>query len=157
MREAEDHGSSFYKLFDCIYVQSDIITNESSGAGTRAALFLIQSIHQAMIKFSHCASIILILHLTAPFAFCDDPNLISQLQKLPSVHSVTSTPTKSKPKQIIIHLLNWHFVSKEDFAADLLDSSDSILSESEIDNRYLEFLDDVEAIQKEQRQILRYL
>lgn len=110
-----------------------------------------------MIKFSHCASIILILHLTAPFAFCDDPNLISQLQKLPSVHSVTSTPTKSKPKQIIIHLLNWHFISKEDFAADISDLSDGKLSEEEIDKQYLKLLNDVEAIQKEQKQILRYL
>ena len=110
-----------------------------------------------MIKFSHCASIILILHLTAPFAFCDDPNLISQLQKLPSVHSVTSTPTKPKPKQIIIHLLNWHFVSKEDFAADLSDLSDGKLLEDEIEKQYLDFLNDVETIQKEQKQILRYL
>ncbi|WP_417379467.1 hypothetical protein [Gimesia sp.] len=45
-------------------------------------------------------------------------------------------------------------MSKEDYAADL---SDSKLSESEIDKRYFEFLNDVEAIQKEQRQIVRYL
>lgn len=110
-----------------------------------------------LLKLAHCASIILCLHFTASLAFCDDSNLISQLQKLPSVHSVTSTPTKSKPKQIIIHLLNWHFVSKEDFAADLSDSSDVKLSEDEIDKQYLEFLNDVEAVQKEQKQILRYL
>jgi len=110
-----------------------------------------------MIKFSHCASIILCLHLAAPFAFCDDSDLISQLRKLPSVHSVTSTPIKSKPKQIIIHLLNWHFVSNEDFAADLSDSSAGKLSEEEIEMRYLELLNDVDAIQKEQKQILRYL
>tara|TARA_R110002095_G_scaffold153786_4_gene133623 strand:+ start:902 stop:1705 length:804 start_codon:yes stop_codon:yes gene_type:complete len=104
-----------------------------------------------------CASIILCLHFAAPIALCDDPNLISQLRKLPSVHSVTSTPTKSKPKQIIIHLLNWHFISKEDYAADLSDSSDGDLSEDEIEKQYLAFLNDVEAIQKEQKQILRYL
>lgn len=110
-----------------------------------------------MFKIAHYASIIICLHIAAPLVFCDDSNLISQLQKLPSVHSITSTPIKTKPKQIIIHLLNWHFVSKEDFAADLSDSSDDELSEAEIDKRYLEFLDDVEAIQKEQKQILRYL
>ncbi|KAA0139151.1 hypothetical protein FYZ48_10935 [Gimesia chilikensis] len=111
-----------------------------------------------MFKLSHCASIIC-LHLAAPFAFCDESNLTSQLRKHPEVHSVTSKPTKPKPKpkQIIIHLLNWHFVSKEDFAADLSDSSDDELSEAEIEKRYLEFLKDVEAIQKEQKQILRYL
>lgn len=110
-----------------------------------------------MIKLAFCASLIICLHFAAPFAFCDDSNLISQLRKIPSVHSATSTPTKSNPKQIIIHLLNWHFVSKEDFAADLSASSDGKLSEEEIDKRYLEFLNDVEAIQKEQKQILRYL
>tara|TARA_R110002111_G_scaffold18931_1_gene46170 strand:+ start:21426 stop:22229 length:804 start_codon:yes stop_codon:yes gene_type:complete len=104
-----------------------------------------------------CASIILCLHLTAPIALYGDSDLISQLRIIPSVHSVTSTPTKSKPKQIIIHLLNWHFISKEDFAADLSNSSDDNLSEVEIDKQYLEFLNDVEAIQKEQEQTLRYL
>ncbi|MEQ8853589.1 hypothetical protein [Gimesia sp.] len=110
-----------------------------------------------MFKLAHCASIILCLHFADSLAFCDDSDLPTQLRKLPSVHSVTSTPTKSKPKQIIIHLLNWHFVSKEDFAADLSDSSDNEFSETEINKRYLEFLNDVEAVQKEQRQILRFL
>ena len=110
-----------------------------------------------MLKLALCASIFLYLHFAAPFAFCDDSDLISQLRKLPSVHSVTSTPTKSKPKQIIIHLLNWHFISKEDFTTDLSDLLDGNLSEAEIDKRYLEFLNDVEAIQIEQKQILRYL
>lgn len=110
-----------------------------------------------MIKLAFCASFILCLHFAAPFAFCDDSDLISQLQKLPNVHSVKSTRTNSKPKQIIIHLLNWHFVSKEDFAADLSDSSDGKILEAEINKRYLEFLKDVEAVQKEQIQILRFL
>ena len=111
----------------------------------------------AMLKIAHCASIIFCLHFAVPFALCDDSDLPTQLRKLPSVHYVTSTPTKSKPNQIIIHLLNWHFISKEDYVADLSDSSKGELSESEIDERYLEFLNDVEAIQKEQKQILRYL
>tara|TARA_R110002095_G_scaffold213886_1_gene205133 strand:+ start:43 stop:822 length:780 start_codon:yes stop_codon:yes gene_type:complete len=83
-----------------------------------------------------------------------DSDLTSQLRKLPNVHSVTSTPIKTKPKQIIIHLLNWHYISKEDFAADL---SGGKLSEADIEKRYLHFLNDVEAVQKEQKQILRYL
>ncbi|WP_291171503.1 hypothetical protein [Gimesia sp.] len=48
-------------------------------------------------------------------------------------------------------------MSKADFAADVSDSSDGKLSEAEIEKRYLEFLNDVEAIQKEQKQTLRYL
>lgn len=110
-----------------------------------------------MIKLLFSASIILCLHFAVPFVFCDDPDLLSQLRNLPSVHSVKTTPTKSKPKQIVIHLLNWHYVSKEDFAADISDLSDGKLTEDEIDKRYFEFLNDVEAIQKEQKQILRYL
>lgn len=110
-----------------------------------------------MLKLAHCASFILCLHVAAPLGLCDDSDLISQLRKIPSIHSVTSTPTKSKPKKIIIHLLNWHYVSKEDFVSDLSDSSDDKLSEAEIEKRYLEFLNDVEAIQKEQKQILRFL
>ncbi|MAX38773.1 MAG: hypothetical protein CME33_19625 [Gimesia sp.] len=104
-----------------------------------------------------CASIILYLHLAASLSFCDESKLISELRKLPGVHSVTSTPVKTKPKQIIIHLLNWHYISKEDFATDLSDSSDGELSEAEIEKRYRQFLDDVEAIQNEQEQILKYL
>lgn len=110
-----------------------------------------------MFKLFHCASIFLCLHFAASLSFCDDSDLISQLRKLPEVHSVTSTPKKTNPKQIIIHLLNWHYVSKEDFAADLSDSEDGKLSEAEIDKQYLEFLNDVKAIQKEQKKILRYL
>lgn len=106
---------------------------------------------------NRCASLIIGLHFAAPFAFCDDPYLNTQLRKLPSVHSVTSTPIKNKPKQIIIHLLNWHFISKDDYAAEISDSSDGKLSEAEINKRYLKFLNDVQAIQNEQKQILRYL
>jgi len=114
-----------------------------------------------MPRLSLCASIILCLHIAATASFADEPSpefdLSSQLRKIPVVHSVTSTATKSKPKQIIIHLLNWHFVSRDDFAADISDSSDGKLSEAEIEKLYFEFLVDVEAIQKEQKQILRYL
>ena len=53
--------------------------------------------------------------------------------------------------------MNWHFISKEDFAADLSDSSDDELSEAEINKRYLDFLNDVEAVQKEQKKVLKYL
>ncbi len=114
-----------------------------------------------MPKLSLCASIILCLHFAVAATFADEPSpgadLSSQLRKIPTVASVVNTPIKSKPKQIIIHLLNWHFVSRDDFATDLSDSSDGRLSEAEIEMQYFEFLDDVEVIQKEQKQILRYL
>tara|TARA_R110001592_G_scaffold29135_3_gene105978 strand:- start:14629 stop:15438 length:810 start_codon:yes stop_codon:yes gene_type:complete len=114
-----------------------------------------------MSRLSLCASIILCLHFAVAASLADEPSpgadLSSQLRKIPTVASVVNTPINSKPKQIIIHLLNWHFVSRDDFATDLSDSSDGKLSEADIERQYFEFLDDVEAIQKEQKQILRYL
>ena len=110
-----------------------------------------------MTVFNRCASLILCLHFAASLALCDDDNLISQLRKIPSVHSVTPTPEKSKPKQVIIHLLNWHFISREDYAAGISDIEGKPISEEELEKRYTNFLDEVEAIQKEQKQILRHL
>ena len=114
-----------------------------------------------MLRFSLCAFVLICLHFAVAATFADEPSpgvdLSSQLRKIPAVASVVKMPIKSKPKQIIIHLLNWHFVSRDDFATDLSDSSDGKLSEVEIEKQYYEFLDDVEAIQKEQKQILRYL
>ena len=43
------------------------------------------------------------------------------------------------------------------FGTDLSDSIDGRLSEAEIEKQYLGFLNDVEAVQKEQKQILRFL
>ena len=114
-----------------------------------------------MTVFYRCASLILCLHLAASLAFCDnqisDSILTTQLRKLTSVHSVTFTPIKTKPKQIIIHLLNWHFISQDDYAADISDVEGKPIQEEELEKRYTEFLDEVEAVQKEQKQILRHL
>lgn len=114
-----------------------------------------------MPRLSLCACVLLCLHFAVAATFADEPSpgadLSSQLRKIPTTASVVNTPIKSKPKQIIIHLLNWHFVSRDDFATDLSDSSSGKLSEAEIERQYFEFLEDVEAIQKEQKQILRYL
>lgn len=114
-----------------------------------------------MPRLSLCASIILCLHIAVSTSHAEEPSTESelsfQLRKIPGVHSVTSTPTKSKPKKIIIHSLNWHFLSKEDYTADPSDSLDGKFPEAEIEKQHYDFLDDVEAIEKEQSQILRYL
>lgn len=103
---------------------------------------------------------VLYLYFAVSASFADDPitgsGLSTQLRKIPCVNSVTSTSIKSKPNHIIIHLLNWHFLSEEEFGADISSSSDDKLSEAEIKKQYFAFLDDVEAIQREQKQILRY-
>lgn len=102
-------------------------------------------------------SLFLLLPETTLFGENSGPNLTTQLRKIPGVHSVTSTPIKSKPKQVIIHLLNWHFISREDYAADISDIEGKPIPEEELEKQYTEFLDEVEAIQKEQKRILRHL
>jgi hypothetical protein len=51
--------------------------------------------------------------------------------------------------------LNWHWLPKDVFAADIRDLSDTPIDDEEIDEQYDEFLNDVEAVQMEQVQLLR--
>jgi len=71
----------------------------------------------------------------------------SDLTKLPFVHSVTFAQKTATERQII-HILDWHFVSQVDFAADVRDQSVEPISNAEIGSLYEEFLADVEAIQQ---------
>jgi hypothetical protein len=56
----------------------------------------------------------------------------------------------------VIHVKNWHWVPKPQFALDLLDQEPGLTSD-EIDRRYAQLLDDVERIQLEQVELLRQL
>lgn len=87
-----------------------------------------------------------------------EPTLISNntLTTLPHVHAVTFSPMTATERQII-HLLDWHFVSEADFAADLRDQSNEPISDEDIEELYEEFLAEVEAVQREQMAILRTL
>lgn len=78
------------------------------------------------------------------------------LRKLPGVHSVEIADRADEPTHRIIHILNWHFIPRHAFAADLRDQDDTI-SDDEIDRLYAEFLDDVETVQQEQMRVLRAL
>ncbi len=72
--------------------------------------------------------------------------------------TILLTPsTASAEPTAVIHILNWHYVSRDDFAADLQTSTGKPLTEEQIDKEYLSFLDDVKAIQKEQMELLRKL
>jgi hypothetical protein len=64
---------------------------------------------------------------------------------------------RNGPTHRIIHLHNWYFVRKADFAADLRSIEGQSLSDDEIDSRYDNFLTDVELVQAEQRQLLKHL
>lgn len=79
------------------------------------------------------------------------------LKSLPGVDSVEVVPAKAERKRRVIHLLNWHFVPKEQFKADLNSQRDEPLTEDELDERYEQFRDDVEAVQIEQMNLLRVL
>lgn len=81
---------------------------------------------------------------------------VQLLQKLPGVIGI-EVPSLTGPRTArIIHLKDWHFVSKEMFATDLRDQSDAISNE-EIDSQYEAFLQHVEAVQIEQTTLLRCL
>ncbi|MEQ8852906.1 hypothetical protein [Gimesia sp.] len=57
----------------------------------------------------------------------------------------------------IIHILNWHYVEYDEFAVDLRANSDKPVSDAQVTKEYLEFLDDVREIQKQQMELLRTL
>lgn len=79
------------------------------------------------------------------------------LQKLPHVVEVTRHGPEGEPAHRIIHIADWHFVERDAFAADLRSQSEAPLSDQEIDQRYDEFLGEVELVQKQQMALLRAL
>lgn len=79
------------------------------------------------------------------------------LESLPGVVSVERTASGENPTKRIIHIRDWHFVSKEDYAKDLQDIAENTLSEAEIDARCEELLLEVELVQLEQMALLRLL
>jgi len=57
----------------------------------------------------------------------------------------------------IVRLADWHFLPRDLFAADIRDQADEPVPDAEIDRLYAAFLSEVEAIQVEQKGILRCL
>lgn len=81
---------------------------------------------------------------------------VADLRKLPGVHAAEIAHRAEQPTHRIVHVANWHYVPRDAFAADLRDQDDT-LPDDEIDRRYTEFLDEVEAVQREQMDLLRAL
>lgn len=79
------------------------------------------------------------------------------LRSLPGVHSVVVHPASKDATHRIIHIRNWHFVPKADFAADLRSLEGEALSDEKIETRYDEFLAEVDTVQAEQRKLLMSL
>lgn len=65
--------------------------------------------------------------------------------------SAHAEPTK------VIHILNSHYVSRDDYAADLKSSTGKPLTNDQINREYLTLIDDVRTIQKQQMKLLRGL
>jgi len=72
------------------------------------------------------------------------------------VASVKVAVSASNPATRIIHILDWHFVPRKAFAADLKDAQPDATDEA-IAEAYREHLDRVEAVQKAQLAILTAL
>ena len=52
----------------------------------------------------------------------------------------------------VVHILNWHYLPKDVFAADV--RANGTLTDEEIDALYDDFLNDVESVQQEQIEVL---
>lgn len=79
------------------------------------------------------------------------------LKSLPGVESVEVIPAKAARKRRVIHLLNWHFVPRKQYEADLNSLRDKPLTDEESFEEFQKFRDEVEAVQQEQIKLLRVL
>lgn len=79
------------------------------------------------------------------------------LRNLPGVVEIEVKVRVEKPTHRIVHLRDWHFVTRDWFAIDAHNSSETQLTEKEIDDLYRDFLLQVDAVQTEQLAILRRL
>ena len=102
------------------------------------------------------------LMLLAAFIGTDHPNGRQPVQSpagclsdLPGVASVEAFKARGAQSHLIIHVLNWHFIPKTLFAADMRDQSVEPISDQEIDREYATFLAEVECVQHEQADLLR--
>ena len=80
------------------------------------------------------------------------PNKDELLKAFPNAAIVEAKPIDN-PTQFLIHILDWHFVDKADFLADMKDQG---ITEN-LDVTYLKHLDDVEAVQSQQKALLQAL
>ena len=75
------------------------------------------------------------------------------LRGLPGVSDV-EVHRVNKPTHRIIHLRDWHYISRDLFA---IDHRDEALTDEELDQRYQKFLQGVDSVQLEQMTLLRTL
>ena len=84
-------------------------------------------------------------------------SVVEALKQLPDVVDVEVKVRVEKPTQRIVHLRDWHFITRDAFGIDAQNSSENELTEEVINHHYGHFLLQVDAIQTEQLAILRRL
>lgn len=84
-------------------------------------------------------------------------NPVHILRKAPHVAEVKRHGPDAPPTHRIVHIADWHFVERDDYAADLRSLSDEPISDEDIDRRFAELLDEVERVQDQQMAVLRWL
>lgn len=84
-------------------------------------------------------------------------SVVEALKQLPDVVDVEVKVPIEKPTQRIIHLRDWHFITRDAFGIDAQNTSENELTEEEISHHYGHFLLQVDSVQTEQLAILRRL
>lgn len=84
-------------------------------------------------------------------------NPIDTLQQHPDIADVKRYGSDEQPLHRIIHIADWHYVDREDYAADLRSLSDEPISDEDIDRRFAELLGEVDRVQVQQMAVLRWL
>ena len=116
-------------------------------------------LNAALIITCGCARPTIQIAEPDPFTKIDDlsTNIVPLLRQLPNVVEVKHKVLSDKPTHRIIHIADWHFVPKADYAADLRSLSTEPISDEEIARHHAELLDEVELIQNQQIELLRTL
>ncbi|QDU07981.1 hypothetical protein [Gimesia aquarii] len=101
--------------------------------------------------------------LTAVIILNSDHDLSDNLKRLANVRRYEQFAVPKYKEAInrrnaksIIHIMNFHYISQEVYTADLKDQSDK-LTDEQIDEKYINYLNNIEEIQKQQKKILRAL
>ena len=93
--------------------------------------------------------------LVSPAVASSAHPLTTLLKSLPEVESV-SEQSGDSGDHVIIHLRDWHYVDFDSFTADLRDS-DPDISDGDLERAYRDHLRLVQAVQAEQRRLIRRL
>lgn len=82
---------------------------------------------------------------------------LNTLRKLPHVHAVDIARAETRPHHQIIHILNWPFIERKTFLADLQSRTEQPLSKAESEKEWENYLSRVELVQDHQEDLLRAL